>query len=103
MVPIINDRLGDLARLCERHRVRRLAVFGSAVRADFDPESSDLDFVVEFAPLEPNEHKEAYFGLLEDLSRLFSRSVDLIELDAVRNPFVRRRILEHQETLYDAA
>lgn len=103
MVSIINVHLGDLARLCERHKVRRLAVFGSAVRADFDPESSDLDFVVEFAPLGPSEHKDAYFGLLGDLGRLFSRSVDLIELEAVRNPFVKRRILEHQETLYDAA
>ncbi len=103
MVSIVNDRLGDLFRLCERHRVRRLAVFGSAVRADFDPESSDLDFIVEFAPLEPPEHRDAYFGLVEDLGRLFSRSVDLIELEAVRSPVVKRRILESQETLYDAA
>ncbi len=103
MVSIISDHLDDLAQLCRRHQVRRLAVFGSAVRGDFDPESSDLDFVVEFGPLEPGAHKDAYFGLLEDLGRLFSRGVDLVELEAVKNPFVKRRILERQETLYDAA
>ena len=103
MVSVLNDNLGELTRLCRQHRVKRLAVFGSAVRDDFDAESSDLDFVVEFTPLEPNEHKDAYFGLVAALGRLFSRDVDLIELDAVRNPFVKRRILEQQETLYDAA
>ena len=103
MVSVLNDNLGELTRLCRQHRVKRLAVFGSAVRDDFDAESSDLDFVVEFTSLEPNEHKDAYFSLVAALGRLFSRNVDLIELNAVRNPFVKKRILEQQETLYDAA
>ena len=103
MVSVLNDYLGELTRLCRQYRVKRLAVFGSAVRSDFDADSSDLDFVVEFTQLEPNDHKDAYFGLVEALSRLFSRDVDLIELSAVRNPFVKKRILEQQETLYDAA
>jgi predicted nucleotidyltransferase len=103
MVSVLNDNLGELTRLCRQHKVKRLAVFGSAVRDDFDAESSDLDFVVEFASLEPNEHKDAYFGLVAALGQLFSRDVDLIELSAVRNPFVKKRILEQQETLYGAA
>ena len=103
MVSVLNDNLGELTRLCRAHRVKRLAVFGSAVRDDFDAESSDLDFVVEFTSLEPNEHKDAYFGLVAALGQLFSRDVDLIELNAVRNPFVKKRILEQQKTLYDAA
>lgn len=103
MVSVLRNNLSELSALCRRYRVKRLAVFGSAVRADFDDESSDLDFVVEFKELEPNEHKDAYFGLLEALALLFSRDVDLIELHAVRNPFVRKRILEQQETLYKAA
>jgi len=103
MVSVLNDNLGELTRLCRQHRVKHLAVFGSAVRDDFDAESSDLDFVVEFTSLEPNEHKDAYFGLVAALGQLFSRDVDLVELSAVRNPFVKKRILEQQETLYDAA
>jgi len=103
MVSILSNNLGELSALCSRFGVKRLAVFGSAVRPDFDESSSDLDFVVEFRALEPNDHKDAYFGLLEALAQLFSRDVDLIELSAVRNPYVRKRILEHQETLYDAA
>ena len=103
MVSVLSNNLGELSTLCSRFGVKRLAVFGSAVRADFDESSSDLDFVVEFRVLEPNAHKDAYFGLLEALANLFSRDIDLIELSAVRNPYVKKRILEQQETLYDAA
>ncbi|MEE4274110.1 MAG: nucleotidyltransferase domain-containing protein [Thermoanaerobaculales bacterium] len=103
MVSILSNKLGELSALCGRYSVKRLAVFGSALRSDFDEESSDLDFVVEFSALEPHQHKDAYFGLLEALGQLFSQDVDLIELHAVKNPYVKKRILEEQETLYDAA
>ena len=71
----------------------------SVLREDFDPERSDLDFLVEFAPMSPSGHAEAYFGLLEDLESLFGRRVDLVEIGAVRNPYLRREIEERQETL----
>jgi predicted nucleotidyltransferase len=83
--------------------VLRLAVFGSSVRGDFDVAKSDLDFLVDFKPMSPREHKEAYFRLLEDLEALFPVTIDLVEIQAIRNPFVRTRIEMDQETLYDAA
>lgn len=49
----IESKRRELEALCERHRVERLALFGSASRDDFDPESSDLDFSVEFSPMTP--------------------------------------------------
>ena len=103
MVEIIEDRRSELINLCGRYRVRRLALFGSALRDDFDPGRSDLDLLVEFSPMSPQEHAEAYFGMLEDLESLFGRRVDLLELGAVRNPYLRREIEEQQETLYAAA
>src|SRR5215208_3618884 len=45
------------------------------------------------------EHATAYFKLLEDLENLFARRVDFVEIGAVRNPYLRRKIEEHQETL----
>ena len=103
MLEMIEDRRSELIDLCGRYGVRRLALFGSALRDDFDPGRSDLDFLVEFSPMSPQEHAEAYFGLLEDLESLFGRRVDLLELGAVRNPYLRREIEEQQETLYAAA
>ncbi|MBA3951867.1 MAG: nucleotidyltransferase domain-containing protein [Rubrobacter sp.] len=103
MLEMIEASRSELIDLCDRYGVRRLALFGSALRDDFDPGRSDLDLLVEFSPTSPQEHAEAYFGLLEDLESLFGRRVDLLELGAVRNPYLRREIEEQQETLYAAA
>ncbi|HLI19965.1 MAG TPA: DNA polymerase III subunit beta, partial [Stellaceae bacterium] len=63
MLPLIEARKAEIAALCRRHRVRRLDVFGSAVRAaDFDPAESDIDFLVEFEPLAPPAYADSYFG-----------------------------------------
>ncbi|MDQ3362983.1 MAG: nucleotidyltransferase domain-containing protein [Actinomycetota bacterium] len=103
MLEMIEASRSELIDLCDRYGVRRLALFGSALRDDFDPGRSDLDLLVEFSPTSPQEHAEAYFGLLENLESLFGRRVDLLELGAVRNPYLRREIEEQQETLYAAA
>jgi hypothetical protein len=99
---LLSGKRRAVEALCRRYHVRRLSLFGSAVRDDFAPEHSDLDFVVEFAPLEPGDRAEAYFGLLFGLEEVFSRPVDLVEERAVRNPYVRRTI-QQQETVYAAA
>lgn len=103
MTELIESKRSELRALCERYRVERLALFGSALRDDFDSGNSDLDFAVEFQPMTPHEHAEAYFGLLEDLESLFARRVDLVEIGAVRNPYLRQEIEASQETLYGAA
>ncbi len=103
MTELIESKRSELRALCERYNVERLALFGSALRDDFDSGNSDLDFAVEFQPMIPHEHAEAYFGLLEDLESLFARRVDLVEIGAVRNPYLRREIEAGQETLYAAA
>ncbi|RAG74278.1 DNA polymerase subunit beta, partial [Burkholderia multivorans] len=54
-----------------------MRVFGSAVSDRFDPESSDLDFIVDFVPGRDSMFDD-YFGLLEDLSALFDREVELV-------------------------
>ncbi len=98
----LEEKRGQVAELCRQHRVRRLALFGSALRDDFDSQRSDLDFVVEFEPLPPGAYANTYFGLIEALERLFERPVDLVESGSVRNPYFRREIEAHQETLYAA-
>jgi len=92
VIEVVETRKREIKALGERHRVGRLSLFGSALRDDFDPENSDLDFVVEFPVMNPEAHAAAYFGLLEDLEALFGRRVDLVEIGAVRNPYLRREI-----------
>jgi predicted nucleotidyltransferase len=100
---MVRERLEQVAELCRRHSVLRLSLFGSAVRQDFDTERSDLDFLVDFEPLPPARHADAYFGLLADLETLFERSVDLVETATLRNPYRRREIEATQVLLHAAA
>lgn len=99
----IEAKLPQLRALCREHHVRRLALFGSALRLGFDPGRSDVDFVVEFLPLPPFAHRDAYFGLLLGLEDLFECPIDLVEWEVVENPYLRRNIEHTQETLYAAA
>lgn len=91
-----------LAALCRQHRVRRLELFGSATGADFDPQSSDLDFLVEFESLSEGRYADHYFGLMEDLEMLFGRPVDLVVAHAVRNPHFLKAVNQSRELLYAA-
>lgn len=102
MSPSIEERRAELAELCRRHHVSSLSLFGSAVRDDFDPERSDLDFLVEFEPLPAGQYANAYFGLLESLSQLFGRPVDLVVASAIRNPYFRQSVERTRTLLYAA-
>jgi uncharacterized protein len=98
---IAQHRLG-ISSICRRYRIRRLDVFGSAARADdFKPDSSDVDFLVEFAP-DAHVGLDAFFGAKTALEQLLGRSVDLVEPGAVRNPYVLASINRYKESVYAA-
>lgn len=99
----ILDRQGDIAALCQRHHARRLDLFGSAVRADFSAERSDLDFLVSFDELPPVDAYDAYFSLKEGLEGLFSRSVDLVVERAISNPHFRARVATERQPVFHVA
>ena len=103
MQNIIERHLNEIIRICRNRKVRRLAVFGSAAGDRFDPLESDLDLLVEFEAMSPADHAEQYFGLAEDLEKLFSRHVDLVEPGPIRNPYFRKSGEETQVELYAAA
>lgn len=69
-----------------------MVIFGSAIRSDFDVRTSDIDIQVLFEQMDPAEHADAYFGLLEELETIFGRSVDLLEEQAIDNPYLKRTI-----------
>lgn len=76
---------------CVRHGVTRLRVFGSATTEHFD-QASDVDFLVDFAPDNPNLFHD-YFDLKFELERITGRPVDLVDASAVRNPYFRASAL----------
>jgi uncharacterized protein len=102
MVKEIELHREELRGLCRRFHVRRLDLFGSAARGDFDPEHSDVDFLVEFDRSAPQHPFDAYFGLKEALEELLRRPVDLVEAGAVRNPYLKASIERSRENVYAA-
>jgi uncharacterized protein len=103
MNPAIQEKIEELQSLCIKHRVERLDLFGSATRDDFDPATSDLDFLVQFEPMPPAEHADRFFGLLEDLEQLFGRRIDLLEPEPIENPYLWQSIERSRKVLYEAA
>ncbi len=95
-VEISRDKIADF---CRRHHIRRLAIFGSALRDDFRPDS-DLDILVEFQ----SGHVPglAFFAMEAELSRLVGRKVDLNTPQFLSQAF-RRQVQTEAEVMYDQA
>ena len=93
--------MDHLAEYCRSNGIVRLAIFGSAIRADFGSES-DIDLLVDFEP----DRTLSLFDIMDmeqKFSDLFGRKVDLIERSVVeqnRNYIRRAAILESAETIY---
>jgi predicted nucleotidyltransferase len=102
MLSLVGSKQDRLEALCRRFGVKRLELFGSATDGRSDSDGSDLDFLVVFDPSFGGSRADRYFGLLETLESLFSRSVDLVELEAIRNPYFRESIERSRTLLYAA-
>ncbi|MDP3858719.1 MAG: nucleotidyltransferase domain-containing protein [Stagnimonas sp.] len=102
MQPFVDQHRSRIADLCRRYGVRSLELFGSASTEDFDPLHSDVDLLVEFQDASPAGAADRYFGLKEDLQNLLGRSVDLVMLGALRNPYVLRAVNRQRDRLYAA-
>ena len=100
MAPTVERHLPEIQRLCRRYRVRRLDLFGSATTDAFDPDRSDLDFLIAFDRRE--DAAAGYLELLTSLEDLFERRVDLVDIRAARNPYLIASALKHRENLYAA-
>ena len=97
---LIEEKREELERVCPHRRGHRIELSGPAVRPDFDPAHSDLDFLVSFQELDLNQYADTYFGLLEDLQALFQRPVDLVVASAIQNPYFRQAVDSSKTLVY---
>ena len=102
MISTIARYRAEIEKLCFRYHVRRLELFGSAATDEFDPETSDIDFLVTFEELEPAVYADAYLGFYESLTALFDRRIELVSATAITNPYFLESIQRNRETLYAA-
>jgi predicted nucleotidyltransferase len=95
-IEISRERIGDF---CRANGIRRLAIFGSILHDDFQPES-DVDVLVEF------QHGVrvglAFIRIGDELSSILGRQVDLHTPGSL-SKYIREDVLHEAETLYVAA
>ncbi len=89
-----------VAKLCRKWKVTELSLFGSILRDDFGPDS-DVDVLVVFHPDAPWSLWDL-MDMKEELEILFGRPVDMVEKEALRNPWRKRRILSTYKVVYAA-
>ena len=102
MQKVVEEKLEALNDLCRKYDVRRLDLFGSAAREDFNAQTSDLDFLVEFGNFTVENAADRFLGLLVDLEDLFGRRIDLVSATAIRNPYFRQVLDTTKVPLYAA-
>lgn len=99
MPPILEQEHNRIIEICRDHGVRRLDLFGSAVKGTFDPATSDFDFLVDLGEYEPTVATR-YFDFVEALRHLVERNIDVITVRARGNPAMLAEIEATRRTLY---
>lgn len=100
--PRVRPHVDAIVESCRRHGARKVALVGSATQPDASVVPADLDIVLRFDPT-PTGYAERYFGLLAELERIMDMPVEIIEEDALRNPYLRDEFTATQVVLYEAA
>ena len=85
--------------LCYSHKVKSLYAFGSVLTSNFKP-TSDIDLIVDFKEVELNEYDDNYFDFKFSLQDLLNHTVDLLEEQAIKNPYFKQVVNQTKELVY---
>ena len=89
---LLTEKLEPLRELCERFGVERLELFGSAARGEFDPTSSDLDFIVHMKGRRDPGYARRFCDFADALEALYGRRVDLLTELMIKNPYFKAEV-----------
>jgi len=103
MIELIDVHRHQIIALCREFGVTRLELFGSAATSDFDPERSDIDFLVDYPPdYDFGPWAARHFELKERLETLLGLPVDLVMTSAMRKPRFIESVNQTRRLLYAA-
>jgi predicted nucleotidyltransferase len=102
MPPLIGEHIEGIAQLCEKYGVRKLELFGSACRGEFDPETSDLDFIAEFSDIDVPGYGMRFLDFADAIESLLARKIEVITTKSTMNPLFRRVIDECRIAIYES-
>ncbi|OYU56818.1 MAG: nucleotidyltransferase [Chitinophagaceae bacterium BSSC1] len=95
----LSIHINDINKLCYNHSVKTLYVFGSVLTNSFNSES-DIDFLVEFLPINSKEYADNYYDLKFSLELVLNRKIDLLEKNAIKNPYFLQSIQNNNQIIY---
>ena len=99
---LIQRHIEEISALCLKHKVKALYVFGSILTKNFN-ENSDVDFLVRFDEVPIKDYADNFFDFKFALEELLGREVDLLEEQAVKNPFIKRELDKTKHSIYGFA
>lgn len=97
---LLKQKQLEINRLCQKHNVGALYAFGSVLRADFSAES-DIDLLVRFDDVNLLHYADNYFSLKFSLEDIFSRKIDLLEIQALKNPYLLELVEKTKKLIYE--
>jgi len=89
----------EINALCANHKVRSLYAFGSVLTPNFNT-NSDIDLIVDFKEIDVKDHADNYFDFKFSLQDIFNRPVDLLEEQAIKNPYFKQVVNQTKELVY---
>lgn len=96
---IIELNRQNIIDICQKHKVKTLAVFGSVLTDRFR-DDSHIDFVVDFTDVDERDYADNYLEMQESLQNLFGREIDLLENKAIRNSILLQTINDSKQVIY---
>ena len=96
---LIRKYKNEIITLCDRYGVDELYAFGSVLKESFAKES-DIDLLVRFGDVNLFDYFDNYMDFKESLEKLFNRNVDLVEIQTLKNPILKRSIDYNKIKLY---
>jgi len=97
----VDEHKDKIEALCRQHGVRRLFVFGSVLSDRFS-QDSDVDLVVEFSGVDLSRYADNYYSFKFALEEMLGHPIDLLEEQAIRNPFFKKKLEAQRQLLYAA-
>ena len=88
---IISQHIDQIVDLCQKNKVNSLFAFGSVTTNNFTDES-DIDLVVDIKDNDPVSYTDKYYNLKFQLEEILKRKIDLLEMKAIRNRFLKKEI-----------
>jgi len=101
-VNLINKHIVQINALCQSHYVSELYLFGSMANENFT-DKSDIDFLISFQGVDPQEYFDNYMDLKERLEALLNRDIDLLEKQTIKNPILKLSIDQNKKFIYGTA